>query len=277
MSEEAHNSPFTGEVKDGLKTTVLGSSLLFYESVDSTSRVARELAKEGAIEGTVVFADEQTEGRGREGRSWFSSPGSVQLSIILRPDTSPSKVHMVTLMTGVAVAKTIRHYGIDARIKWPNDITIGGKKVCGILSEMGVLRDSLDYIILGIGVNVNVDMGSYLKELKETATSLKAELGRDIPRIEFIQSLLWELEYQYKLFERHDLTTISNEWKALSDTLGSWVKITTQKEMLEGEAIEINRDGGLVVKLKDGSLRTIFTGDCTHCRGIGIEDGESDR
>ncbi|MDY6865475.1 MAG: biotin--[acetyl-CoA-carboxylase] ligase [Halobacteriota archaeon] len=277
MSEEAHDSPFAGEVKDGLKTIVLGSSFLFYESVDSTSRVARELATEGAIEGTVVFADEQTEGRGREGRSWFSAPGSVQLSVILRPNTSPSKAHMVTLMTGVAVAKTIRYYGIDARIKWPNDIIVGGKKVCGILSEMGILEDALDYIILGIGVNVNVDIDLYPNELKEMTTSLKAELGRDIPRIEFIQSLLWELEYQYKLFEKHDLTTISDEWEALSDTLGSWVKITTQKEMLEGEAIEINLDGALVLKLKDGSLRTIFTGDCTHCRGIGIEDGESDR
>ena len=269
MSRKTHDSPFIDEVKDGLKTTVLGGSLLFYKRIDSTNKVAKELAIEGADEGTVVFAEEQTEGRGRSGRSWFSSPESVLLSIILKPDTSPSKAHMVTLMTGVAVAKAIIQYGIDARIKWPNDIVVGGKKVCGILSEMGATMDALDYIILGIGVNVNDDINSYPIELKETATSLKAELGRDLPRIEFVQSLLWELEYQYNLFNRHDFTTISDEWKKLSDTLGSWVKITTQSGVLEGEAIGINRDGALVLKLQDGTLRTIFTGDCTHCRSIG--------
>ena len=269
MSEKTHDSPFVGEVRDGLKTTVLGSSILIYRSIDSTNRVARELAIKGADEGTLIFAEEQTEGRGRRGRSWFSSPESVLLSVILKPDTSPSRAHMVTLMAGVAVAKTIRQYGIDARIKWPNDIIVRGKKVCGILSEMGAGRGALDYIILGIGINVNDDINLYPMELKETATSLKAELGKDLPRIEFVQSLLWELEYQYNLFNRHDFTTISNEWKELSDTLGSLVKITTQSKVFEGEAIEINRDGALVLKLQDGTLRTIFTGDCTHCRSTG--------
>ncbi|MDY6930873.1 MAG: biotin--[acetyl-CoA-carboxylase] ligase [Halobacteriota archaeon] len=270
VSENVYESPFVGEVKEGLKTAILGRSIHYFQIIESTNKVARELAENGAFEGTVVIAEEQTEGRGRRGRSWFSSPENLLLSVILRPDTSPSMVHIVTLMAGVAVAKTIRQYGINARIKWPNDIIINNKKVCGILSEVSAEKGTVNYVILGIGINVNVDINQYPEEIKEKATSLKAELGKELPRIEFLQSLLWELEYEYKSFNRDEHSTISDEYKELSDTLGSWVQVTTEKEVFQGEAIEINHYGALVLKLQDGTFRTIFTGDCTHCRSIGI-------
>ncbi|MDY6965154.1 MAG: biotin--[acetyl-CoA-carboxylase] ligase [Halobacteriota archaeon] len=265
MSVKPPDSPFSDEIKQRLETEIFGRTIYHFDKIDSTNRMAKDLAIEGAGEGTVIIAEEQTHGRGRLGRSWVSPLSSVLLSIILRPQVSPTQAHMITLMAGIAAAKTIRRYDIDARIKWPNDVLIDGRKVCGILTEISAAGDNINFIIIGIGINVNVDIDSFPIEIRKRSTSLKAEVKKEISRVEFVQLLLKELEDYYNLFKEQNFVALSRDWKESSDTLNRWVQVTTPNEVVEGKAIDISQNGALIIRLRDGALKTILTGDCMHC------------
>ncbi len=249
----------------------------------STMDVARELAKRGVETGTIVVAESQSRGRGRLRREWLSPEGGIYFTIILRPEISPIYAPRINLMASVAVAKTIKRlFGLRAELKWPNDVLIQGKKVCGILAEMDAEMDAINFVNLGIGINVN----SSVPQFGETATSLKDVLGREISRKELFRSVVTEIlrgvyperDSSVALLPQNDIrrraqkqallakADLLEEWKSLSATLNREVRIATPGEVIVGQAIDIDTTGALIVKGKDGSLRTAIAGDCIHLR-----------
>lgn len=257
------------EIKLNLKTRYLGGEVISYKKVDSTNTSAYELAERGLAEGAVIFADEQARGKGRHGRAWQSVPGSgIYMSCILRPHMAPNEIPKITLVAAVAVAKAIRSYtGLNAVIKWPNDILINGKKVCGILTEMKAEQDMIDFIILGIGVNVNTKA----KDLPRGASSLKEESrtlrgGEDISRVELAKKILETLEEYYNTLKKKGSGSIIEEWKEFSVMLGSRVKVVLPHRTFEADAHNIDPDGALVVRLDSGVLEKISSGDVVMVR-----------
>jgi BirA family biotin operon repressor/biotin-[acetyl-CoA-carboxylase] ligase len=263
------DSLIASEIRWGLGSKTIGREIISYRKTDSTNDVAYELAEKGMKEGTVVIAEEQARGKGRHGRSWVSPPkGGIYMSCILRPEMEPGQIPRITLMAAVAAAKSIRSVtGLPASIKWPNDILVNGGKVCGILTEMKAEQDRVDFIVLGIGVNVN----TAAKALPKGATSLKAEMrgsGADaaVPRVELARNILESVERYYDIMKSGGSAAIIKEWKALSSTIGSRVKVTLAKRSFEARAHDIDRDGALVVKLDSGVLERVSSGDIVTVR-----------
>lgn len=254
-----------GRIKAGLKTDIMGKEIKYFKEIESTNIIAREIAN-SVEEGTVVIAESQTQGRGRLGRKWISPEGGVWLSIILKPGIQPSYAPRITLLAGVAVTKTICSLGLPARIKWPNDVLINGKKVCGILTEIEAEIDMIDYCVIGIGIDANVDTESFPEEFRESSTSLKKELGREINRVEFVQKLLEEFEALYLKLQKDGFSSILEEWRKMSMTIGEWVKITTQTRTIYGEAIGVDNEGALIVETSEGKLEKVVAGNCEHLR-----------
>lgn len=253
------------EVKKGLKTKFMGKDIHYFKEVDSTNDVAKYLAENGAEEGTVVVAEIQNRGKGRMGKTWISPPGGVWMSIILRPDIPTSKAPQLTLVTGVAVAETLKkELNLDVGIKWPNDILIGNKKVCGILTEVNANINKINYVIVGIGIDMNVDVPLLPPDLQEGATSLKNELDTEINGAILVQKFLLNLEKLYNQFTSGKFPDILNEWRFLSKTIGRKVEVRTRGKTIRGDAIGINKDGILILELDDGSLRKIISGECLH-------------
>lgn len=253
---------YPSEVQYGLQTKLLGRKVFHFNSTGSTNTVARQLAEKGVEEGTVVVAEVQTHGKGRLGRKWVTPPGGVWMSLILKPKIDPMHASSITLLAAVSVTKALRGLGIEAVIKWPNDVLVNGKKICGILTEMSAETDVVNFIILGIGVNVNNELPL------ETATTVKVELGKEVSRVEFIQRLLEMLEEDYLTFKEEGFTPILWSWRRYSDTLGRAVEVTYQGEVIRGIAQDVGDDGSLLVKTKDGSTRKIVSGDCKHLHSL---------
>lgn len=251
------------EIRRGLKAETFGERIEYYEEVDSTNDVARELAAKGAPEGTLVIAERQTRGRGRMGREWFSPEGGLWFSVILRPRLAPGEVARLALMLGVAVARVLNAYGLRCRLKWPNDVLVRDKKICGILTEIDAEMDRVNYVIAGIGVNVNNEVGDFPEEFRDAATTMKAEIGRRVARAPLLRRLLEELEACYGRLTLGD-PAVLEEWRRLSSTLGKRVRVVTQSRVLEGVALDIAEDGALLLRLEDGRVERILSGDCVH-------------
>ncbi|MFB6124039.1 MAG: biotin--[acetyl-CoA-carboxylase] ligase [Haloferacaceae archaeon] len=228
----------------------------YHDSVASTNDRARELAAEGASN-AVVVADEQTGGRGRLKRAWSSPPGGVWASLVLRPDRPPAHVPVFTLAAAVAVARACREAGASAVIKWPNDVLVAGseRKLAGVLTEMEGEADRVSWLVVGTGVNANVDADA----LPPEATSVRAEAG-DVDRRRFVQRLL---ETFHDLWADPD--AVLPAWRRLSVTLGRKVRVETATETIEGEAVDVTFPGALVVRTAEGE-RTIHAGECEHLR-----------
>lgn len=253
------------EVKKGLKTKFMGKDIHYFKEVDSTNDVAKYLAENGAEEGTVVVAEIQNRGKGRRGKTWISPPGGVWMSIILRPDILPSRAPQLTLVTGVAVAETLKkELKLNVGIKWPNDILIGNKKVCGILTEVNASINKVNYVIVGIGIDMNVDVPLFPPDLQKGATSLKNELDTEINGAILVQKFLLNLEKLYSQFTADKFPDILNEWRSLSKTIGSRVEVRTRGKTVQGYAVGINKDGILILELDDGSLKKMISGECLH-------------
>jgi BirA family transcriptional regulator, biotin operon repressor / biotin---[acetyl-CoA-carboxylase] ligase len=252
------------EIKRELKTKIFGKEIYSYEKVDSTNDIAYRLAEEGCSGGAIVLADEQVKGKGRLGRSWSSPPGSgVYLSCIIRPDILPNEVSKITLVAALACANTIRNIsGLEAMIKWPNDILLSSKKVCGILTEMKAELDRVDFAVLGMGINVNTGKGA----LPEGATSIKEELGQGISRIEFTKKLIEEFEKTYTIFTEKGFDRIRKSVKEMSFTLGKYIKVISHSKTFEGHAQDIDEAGALILRLDSGISNRILSGDVTHVR-----------
>lgn len=255
------------EIKKNLHTEYMGKNIHFFKEVDSTNDVARELADEDAEEGTLVIAESQRSGKGRRGKRWISPSGGVWMTIILRPDVEPPKAPQLTLVTGVAVAETLnQECGLDVGIKWPNDILIGDKKVCGILTEVKADMGKVDYVLVGIGIDLNVDLNIFPPELRGGATSLKAELDREIMGAELVAIFLKNFEIYYGEFKQGKFREILNKWRKLSKTIGNYVEVHKKGGPVYGEAVGINKDGELILELDDGTLRKIISGECVHTK-----------
>ncbi|ASS75265.1 biotin--[acetyl-CoA-carboxylase] ligase [Tumebacillus algifaecis] len=252
------------ELRDGLSTTLLGQSIVYRETIDSTNNLARELANNGAIEGTLVIADEQQQGRGRRGRDWFSPPQSgVWMSLILRPELPLAHAAQITLVTAIALARALtRLTGVQAGIKWPNDILFNQKKCCGILTEMHAEFDQIHHLVLGIGINVNIPQADFPADIEHIATSLQAVKGTPIARAKVVQTVLEELEPLYRQYVADGgFGTLREEWKAHNITLGNNIIAHTAQGTIEGRALDIDEFGVLLIELPDGAHKKIYSAD----------------
>ncbi len=260
------------EVGPFLTTHDVGRALHHFEETTSTNDEARRLAEEGAFHGETVVAERQTAGRGRRGRSWFSPPGrSIYLSVVLRPDVPPARAPELNLVAAVAVARTLRDaFGLPAGIKWPNDVNARGRKIAGILTELETRGTAIDFVVLGMGVNVNQGSDDFPPELRETATSIRIELGTSVDRPLLTAALLSRFEGLYDAWVREGFAPIRTALEALSVTLGRRVEVHLGEgeaaQILAGEAVAIDETGALVVRDDRGTPHRIVAGDVVHLR-----------
>jgi BirA family transcriptional regulator, biotin operon repressor / biotin---[acetyl-CoA-carboxylase] ligase len=255
---------FAFEVSYELNTEFLGRKIHYFEALPSTMNVAMQLGIEGCPCGTLILAESQTHGRGRLGRSWISPKyKGIYLSLILRPKILPQKAPILTLLAAVSICEAIKEIsGLDTQIKWPNDILLSHKKLGGILTELSAEMDRVSFIILGIGLNVNNDK----KTLISGATSLKTEKKEDVNRISLLQEILRKIEKNYLVFQEEGSEPVIEKWRQFNVTLGNRIKIASQDKRLEGQAIDIDTDGGLLVRKDSGMIEKIMTADIVHCR-----------
>lgn len=250
------------EFESGLKTDVLAKNIFCYNSIDSTNNEAKRQAMNGAPNGSLFIAEQQSGGKGRLGRTFLSPPGTgLWFSVLLRSELIPEHITNVTLQAGLAVCNAIRELtGYPAMIKWPNDVVIGGKKVCGILTEMAAEIDRVNYIVVGIGINVNIP--SFPEELSAKATSLLLEMGENVPRIRLLQEVLSKLE---KLLtnQTDESGAFLDEYRTLCVSLNRKVGFNRNGIPLTGTAVDISPDGELLVRLEDGSIVPVFSGEVT--------------
>lgn len=255
------------EVRHGLKPMVIGRDIHLHAELESTNTHAMELANKGAPEGTVVIAETQTGGKGRLGRTWISPKGNLYLSVILRPKIPTHKAPLITLMGAVAVVSAIRkQLELNAGIKWPNDIFLSGKKAGGLLTEMSAEPDRVKHIVLGIGLDVNMDLAELPAEIRPVSTTLAAEAGEKMDRSLLLRRMLSELDRWYHTFLTNE-AAVPAEWEAFNVTLGNRVAVSGLGETIEGLAQGIDNEGRLILKLDNGSLRVVTAGDVTLLKG----------
>jgi BirA family biotin operon repressor/biotin-[acetyl-CoA-carboxylase] ligase len=246
-------------IMEGLETRLTGQRVLYYPSVTSTNEVAKQEAGQGAAEGTVIIAGEQTRGRGRMKRTWLTPEGNIALSVVLYPDASA--LSSLIMLASLAVVHSIESVtGLETQIKWPNDVMINGKKVCGILVESDVRGGKVNYAVIGIGINVNLKPEDS-PEIQTIATSLSGELGVEVSRFSIVRHLLVELERLYLTLSPGG--SVYAEWRDRLITLGKEVKVTDGENIYEGLAESVDKEGSLLLRIADGSLKKIVTGDVT--------------
>ena len=254
------------EIEKNLDTRVIGTSFRYFHHTPSTNSIGKQLCAEGdpgRFHGTVIVAEEQTGGIGRMGRTWISPAGGIWITIILKPHIPVDHIFMITMAGSLAVARAIRkEFGLGALIKWPNDIFIGKKKIGGLLLEMAAEADTVHYCLLGIGVDVNNPVKNFAAGLQREITTISAEVGHEVDCASFLARILKEFENRYLLVESGEYETIMQEWKSLSATLENRVQIRTLKNSFEGEAIDIDEFGALIVRKDNGKLERVVAGDC---------------
>ncbi len=244
---------------------LIGRDIRVFQETTSTNDVVDKLGRDGVKEGAVVLAESQTKGRGRLGRKWISSPGKgLWFSVLLRPALSPQAATQITVASGTALARALRAAtGLRAEIKWPNDILINGRKLCGILTEMSAELDKINYIVLGIGVNVNLSTTDFPPELRKIATSLAIECGRKFQRVEIAAAILRELDRDYTKIQEGHFEALADEWEANCTTIGRDVEITLGNRTVLGRAESLDPEGALLVRTQHGRLERIMGGDVT--------------
>ena len=246
------------EIQHGLKAKVFGRRIVYHETIASTMDEAFRLGLEGAPEGTVVVAEQQTKGKGRLGRKWISPKGKgIYMSIIVRPNLSPMDTTKLTLMSAEGVCQAVNQYaGGKAKIKWPNDVLVNSHKLAGILTELSAEMDRVRFIVIGVGINVNTALAA----LPARATSLRIEAKKQISRIELIKDVLYRLEKLYMEVSVRGFSSIIEQWKDFSSTLGKRVRI----DDVEGEVIGLDENGGLMIRNHKGIIVKRMTGDVVY-------------
>lgn len=256
------------EIRSCMQTQWMGSEIHFFETIDSTNNEARRLAEQGAPHGTLLVAENQESGKGRRGRSWVTPAGSaVAMSFVLRPQLPPPCASMVTLVMGLAVAKACREYcKVDAKIKWPNDVVVDGRKICGILTEMSSEIDYINYVVIGTGINTNIEQ--FPPELVQTAVSLHELMGRRPERAVLIAECMKYFEQYYELFERQqDLSLLKDEYNELLAGRGGIVRVLEPGNEYSGISEGINEQGELLVRREDGTVEAVYAGEVS-VRGV---------
>lgn len=245
------------ELERLLDTKIIGKKILFFEEVDSTNNKAKQIALE-ENEGTVVISEMQTSGRGRRGRGWYSPKGGIYVTYILKPTVSPEKASQLTLVSSLALVETLNsmNKNLNAKIKWPNDVLISGKKISGILTELSADMEKINYIVVGVGINLNTE-----KEiLPENGTSLKIEMKEEVSIKLFLKSFLEHYDSIYQEYLNGKIDLIIGRWKDNSDTLGKNVKIIGINESFEGLAKDIDENGALILQTKEKEIK-VYSGD----------------
>ena len=253
------------EILSGLKTTLFGKNIHYFDEAGSSNDIAKKMA-ETAEEGTIVVVEQQTGGRGRLGRQWASPKGGIWFSTIIKPRIALGAASRLTLTFGLSVAKTLRQFGFDAKIKWPNDVLVGGKKVSGILTEVEAEIDTVEYVVIGIGINANMSLKDIPEELRENSTTLRDESGKSIDRVEFLQELLFEMEQEYIRFSTRPFSEIMDEIIDLSDTIGKEVTVNMPNRIVEGIVVGISKSGALLLRKADGEIEEIIAGRCIYAK-----------
>ncbi len=251
------------EIKNGLHTECIGQNIHWEYESDSTNTLALHLAEKNASEGTVVVSESQKHGRGRMGRDWISQPeAGIYLSVILRPNFVPMKAPCLTFISAIALVESLdRVFGLKARIKWPNDVMIGGKKVAGILTELRAEMERIHHVIIGIGINVNNTR--FPRALNNHVTSLTLELNQKVSRLALVRALLESLEKWYFVTLRDHPERTFERWRELSGTLGRHVEVNVGNGIVKGIASRLGPSGSLYVQLDSGEEQEILAGDVT--------------
>jgi BirA family biotin operon repressor/biotin-[acetyl-CoA-carboxylase] ligase len=253
---------FPAEISSRLNTKFIGKKIYYFDSVSSTMDIAMQLGLKNATEGTLVLTESQTKGRGRLGREWFSPRyKGIYLSLVLKPKILPNQAPILTLMVSVSICEAIKEItALEAQIKWPNDILMRQKKLGGILTEINAEMDGIRFIVIGIGLNVNNDK----KALISGATSLKEQKKEGINRIELLQEILRAIERNYLTFQEKGAQSIIDKWRDYNITLGKRVKVYSHKEHIEGQAVDIDTDGSLLLRSDSGLVQRVTAGDVVH-------------
>jgi BirA family transcriptional regulator, biotin operon repressor / biotin---[acetyl-CoA-carboxylase] ligase len=243
----------------------IGRALYYYQEIGSTNDEAFHLGVSGALEGTAVIADSQTKGKGRLQRAWHSPPGSnIYTSIILRPNFEPDQAPQISLAAGVAVAEIIDEYCPGhVQLKWPNDVLLNKKKVCGILPQMKTSANGIDFVVLGIGINVNIGYNQLPPDIRTIATSLAIETGREIARLELIISLYENIAKWYKQLIQRGFGAIKEKWLNLAPMIGQRVQVMFHNEVISGKALGLDDDGSLVILTINNETVKVSAGDAT--------------
>ncbi len=259
MSVAPEDKLFADEIQEGLKTRIIGERVFSYEDLDSTNDAIRKLGEEGLSEGVCVFAEHQKKGRGRLGRKWDSPKGQgILLSVLLRPAIEPYAVPRVTLAAALAVIRAVREEtGLHLGVKWPNDVVHEGKKLCGILTEMSAEADRVNFLVLGLGLNVNAKV----KDLPPGSASLREILGKKVARVPLAQSILRELEKVYERVKSGRHEELCEEWESVSHTTGQQVSAKLLGRTVNGIATGIDADGALWIRHDNGFQERILSGD----------------
>ena len=264
--KDAPDLLLANEVKDGLNTQVIGKQIYYYPSTESTNGEAKVLAYRNAPDGTVTVAEEQTGGRGRLNRHFYSPRGKgIWFSMVLRPNLVPSDAPKCTLMAAVAIARAMKRFDLRAQIKWPNDLMYDGRKMVGILTELSAEMSRITYIVLGVGINVNITREEFPPELRDIATSLSEMSGQNVSRIKFFRAVLEEFDKLYVEIlsdPKRGFVRVLDEWREFNVTLNKKVRVITSVsgEYFQGIARDIDADGALLVETKNGFER-VFAGD----------------
>lgn len=262
VPDRLHGDDLLALVAAGL---TIGRDIRVFQETTSTNDVVDKLGRDGVKEGVVVFAESQTKGRGRLGRSWVSLEGKgLWFSVLLRPPLAPQAATQITVASGVALARALTGAtGVQCEIKWPNDILVHDRKLCGILTEMTAELDKIKYVILGVGVNVNFDAADFPPDLRKIATSLKIEAKRPVNRSELAAEILRHLDREYGRVVRGDFESVANDWEAACTTIGREVEITMGSRVVHGRAESLDSEGALLVRTQHGRLERIIGGDVT--------------
>jgi BirA family biotin operon repressor/biotin-[acetyl-CoA-carboxylase] ligase len=244
-----------------LNTHDVGQVIHWFEEIGSTNDFAKQLADDGAGHGEVVVAESQSAGRGRRGRSWATIPGrNLTLSVVLRPDLPPARAPELTILASVAVCQAIQQAGVPASIKWPNDVLSRGRKLAGILTELAADLDRVQWVVLGLGVNVNAGAEEFPPELRPLATSLALERGAPVPRALFAAAVLSALEEWLDRHAEEGFAPVREAWKSMSGTLGREVRVVSGEREIRGSAEDVDEGGALLVRTREG-LERVLSGD----------------
>lgn len=258
------------EIESQLKTKWAGRPVVYYDEIDSTNTRAKELGDKGefANHGTLFVADRQVAGKGRRGRAWESPSGSsISMTILLHPDMLPNKASELTLIMALAVEEGVEKVtGLKPGIKWPNDIILSGKKICGILTEMSAEIDYINYVVIGVGINVNME--AFPEEIEKVATSLKIETGDEVKRADLVAAIMESFEKFYEIFmETQDLSGVMDHYNGLLLNRNQKVRVLEPGHEYEAIALGINSLGELIVRLEDGEEREVYAGEVS-VRGV---------
>jgi BirA family biotin operon repressor/biotin-[acetyl-CoA-carboxylase] ligase len=262
MLQTMPDSLLPHKIKTGLTTKTFGHILEYYPKIDSTQKPAKSQALQGVPEGYTVLAENQYGGRGRRGRKWESGCGNLAMSIVLRPPLPPSDACHIPLLAGVATVQAIQKTtGLKPRLKWPNDIMMDNKKMGGILIELSAEMDHINYLILGLGLNVNNSLDNLSPDLQTLTTSLRFESGRIIDRHSLIQEILETLEHLYTFYLEHGFSQVKTLWKECNNTLDQAIVVYRGDTALQGMAEDITDHGALIFRDTLGQLHTVTAGD----------------